>query len=813
MRKIKAGRDVIGQIVHLPLPLPTALFSLPSPPARLVGRTADLQALLNELAPQGSPGSEDGRDADAREGGVDSFGVVVSALAGMGGVGKTALALAAGAIAHHEQWFCAELYVDLRGHTPGADPLPAEVALDVLLRQAGADPQDIPPQPAERAAFYRSVLAGLSEADERHRPVLVVADNARSTAQVRPLLPGPGRHRLVATTRGGLHSLTGTHRLDLDVLAPQDSLALLAFALKAGDPRDTRAGDEAGLGRLAGVCGHLPLALEIAAAQLARKPRLPPGRLAERLETASRVDKLTDRGPDAERTRVLRAVFDTSLDQLPPQEARVFLLVACAPGPTTSTAAAAALTGLDVGEAEEALEELQAVHLLTQPAAGRWGAHDLLVDYARTHPCPPEDRRRALDRLLDFYTDVTGAAAGHVRALPADPVSDLFADRRAALAWLDAERPTLVAAALAAPGLGHSRAAIDLPSYLAEYLAHRRRFEELEQVARSALAAARAHGDQEGEAMAWNNLGLALRQVRRFEEAVDAHTRARDLYRQVGDAHGEAIAWNNLGGELRQVRQLKEAIDAHTRVRDLYRQVGNTHGEATAWNDLGLVLAEVRRFGEAIDAHTLARDLFQQVGDVHGEALTWNNLGLALAEVRRFEEAIEAHTRARALYQEVQDSHGEALAWGNLGNALRQVRRFKVAIDILIHTCSLFRQLGDAHGEAIAQNNLGLALAEVRRFEEAIDAYYRSGDLFQQVGDAYREMTARNNLGKVLLQVHQFDEAADAYICVRELLYQLGDPCGEAEGPFEVLGDDHSATAAWDLSSSIFQDSDSKEST
>src|SRR5690606_19492645 len=127
----------------------------------------------------------------------------------MGGVGKTALALAAGAIAHHEQWFCAELYVDLRGYTPGADPLSPEAALDVLLRQAGADPDDIPPGAAERASFYRSALAGLSEADERGRPVLVVADNARSAAQVRPLLPGPGRHRLVATTRGGLHSLTG----------------------------------------------------------------------------------------------------------------------------------------------------------------------------------------------------------------------------------------------------------------------------------------------------------------------------------------------------------------------------------------------------------------------------------------------------------------------------------------------------------------------------------------------------------------------------------------------------------------------------
>ncbi|SHK94685.1 hypothetical protein SAMN05421803_14614, partial [Nocardiopsis flavescens] len=503
MRWIVAGGDVIGQVINLPRPLPTALFSLPRPPARLAGRVAELEALLAELAPP----TGDDTDTGSSPVGDTSAGVVVSAVAGMGGVGKTALVLAAGAIASYKEWFCAELYVDLRGYTPGQEALSAEAALDVLLRQMGVDAQEIPAEAGERASFYRSALAALSRADARNRPVLVVADNARSAAQVRPLLPGTGGHRLLSTTRGGLHALAGARHVDLDVLDSADSLALLAFALTAAHPQDARADDEAGLGRLAGVCGHLPLALEITAAQLARKPLLSPDTLSERLEKAvSRVDKIKDHGTDVERTRVLRAVFDTSLDQLTPEEVRVFLLVAAAPGPTTSTTAAAVLTGLDPDEAEEVLEELQAAHLLTQPATARWGAHDLLTDHVTTHPHPPKDRPQAMARLLDHYTATTSAADQHVRALPGQEVPGEFPDREAALEWLDAERATLVAAALAAPALGHPRAAVSLPLAMAYYLNHRRSFEDLEKVSASAQKAAHAVGDAHREASAWNNL-------------------------------------------------------------------------------------------------------------------------------------------------------------------------------------------------------------------------------------------------------------------------------------------------------------------
>ncbi|MFE0266263.1 tetratricopeptide repeat protein [Nocardiopsis alba] len=784
MRWIVAGGDVIGQVVNLPRPLPTALFSLPPPPDRLVGRVADLEALLGELA----PAPEDGMRTDLPQGENASSGVVVSALAGMGGVGKTALALAAGAIAHHKGWFCAELFVDLRGYTPGSEPLSAHMALDVLLRQMGVDPEDIPVGETERSSFYRSALAALERADDRGRPVLVVADNANTAAQVKPLLPGPGGHKLVATSRGGLHSLVGARHVDLDVLDLDGALALLAAELTSHTPEDPRAEDEVGLGRLIELCGRLPLALEIAAAYLKRNPRLTPDRMADRLEkAASRVDKLADPDRGIGKERALRAVFDTSLEHLDRGGREVFLLVASTPGPTLGTAAAAVLTDLPFEEVEEVLEELAAAHLLTQPAAGRWGVHDLLADYARHHPDPPAERDQALGRLLDGYTAVVRAADQHLQALPGQSTSDLFPDRETASGWLDVERATLVAAALAAPGLGHAGAAMVLPLCLGFYLGRGRHFEDLEQVSRSAQRVAHTVGDAYSEAGVWTNIGVVLRRTRRFDEAIDAYIHACDLYHQVGEARGEAQAWNNLGLVLVDLRRFDEAIRAHFRACEVFEQAGDAHGEAGAWNNLGAVLRQVRRFDEAIGAHFRAHEVFQRVGDAHGEAQAWNNLGSALIDLRRFDEAVGVLSRACEVFRQVGDAHSEAQAWNNLGAVLKQLDRFDEAIDALSRACEVFHHAGDAHSEARAWTNLGAVLVDVSRFDEAIQAHTRAREVFQQVGDVHSEAVAWNNLGVALADLGRFDEAIDAHTRACDLYHRTGDTHGEA-GAWRNLG-------------------------
>ncbi|WP_019608853.1 tetratricopeptide repeat protein [Nocardiopsis sp. CNS-639] len=749
--------------IHQSPVAPMALDAVPGPPDGFTGRGEALREVTARLDPAAAHGPG---------------AVVVSALSGMGGVGKTALALKAAQTAWEKGWFCAHLFVDLHGYTPHTPPVEALAALDALLRQVGVDPDDIPVEVGERAGFYRAALQSLSRADERGRPVLVVADNAHHLDQVEPLLPGPGGHRLLVTSRARL-AVGGHQPLSLDTLPTGEAVELITARLGTGDPRS---GDTEGLAALTQRCGRLPLALKIAAALLARAPHLRPGEMAQRLDETAR---FTDGRDD------LTAVFAASLDHLSPEWVQVFALVGSHPGPDISTAAAAALTGLEDEEVEEVLEELAAAHLLTAYPSGRWAMHDLLANHARHHPLPAQGteqtgqedpRQRALVRLLDFYTTTAAAADDHLRALNGDTPPAVFTGRAQALAWLEAEHDNLIAAAHTAHRIGHTTTAIRLPATLAGYLGLRRRFEEAIAVHTLARDTAHQHDDTRGEATAWTNLGNALRQARRFEEAISAHTRARDLHQQVGGARSEATAWNNLGGALREVRRFEEAIEAHTRAREAFQQVGAAHREATAWNNLGNALAEVRQFDEAIDAHTRARDLYQQVGDAHGEATAWNNLGLALRQVRQFDEAIDAHTRARDLYQQVGDAHGEATAWNNLGLALRQVRQFDEAIDAHIHDLAYCQQIGDVHGEATAWNNLGGALREVRRFEEAIQAHTRARDLHQQVGGARGEATAWNNLGGALAEVRREQEAREAF--------------ERAVQGFRATGDEHSLAIA-----------------
>jgi tetratricopeptide (TPR) repeat protein len=747
--------------IHQSPATPMALDAVPGPPDGFTGRGDALREVTDRLNPEAAQGPG---------------AVVVSALSGMGGVGKTALALKAAQTTWEKGWFCAHLFVDLHGYTPHTPPVTGPAALDVLLRQVGVDPKGIPVEVGERAGFYRAALQALSRADERGRPVLVVADNAHHLEQVEPLLPGPGGHQLLVTSRARL-AVGGHQPLSLDTPPADEAVELITARLGTGDPRT---GDTEGLAALARRCGHLPLALKIAAALLARTPHLQPGELAQRLDKTA---QFTDGRDD------LTAVFTSSLDHLPAEWVRVFALLGSNPGPDISTAAVAALTGLESERVEEVLEELAAAHLLTAHPGGRWSMHDLLADHARHHPMEDvgaeqngqdDPREQALVRLLNFYTAVADAADDHLRALNGDTPPAVFTGRAQTLAWLEAEHDNLIAAVHTAHRIGHTHTAIALPGVLAEYLQLGRRFEDAIAVHTLARDTAHQHDDAHNEAVAWTNLGNALRQVRRFEGAIDAHTRAREAFQQVGDACGEATGWTNLGNALHQVRRFEEAIDAHTRAREAFQQVGDARGEATAWNNLGNALQEVHRFEESIDAHHHDLTYCQRVGDTRGEATAWNNLGNALRQVRRFEEAIDAHTRARDLHQQAGDTHAEATAWNNLGNALHQVRRFEEAIDAHTRAREAFQQVGDAHGEATAWNNLGLAFRQVRRFEESIDAHHHDLTYCQRVGDTRGEATAWNNLGNALRQVRRFEEAIDAHTRARDLHQQAGDTHAEA---------------------------------
>lgn len=449
-------------------------------------------------------------------------------------------------------------------------------ALDALLRGLGVPGEHIPPGAEERAGLYRSALAQLTG------PVLVIADNASSEGQVRLLLPGPGPHKVIVTSRHTLAGL-GARQLDVTVLDQESAFVLLDRVLRAARPGDARiTASPQDAAALARVCGGLPLALQITAALLVADPSLTVAELGSGLaDEVHRLEELAyDEGSGSSPVSVA-AAFELSYRQLGVSAARMFRLMAVHPGLDLSAAVAAVLAGEPVGRARRVISQLVRAHLVelaAEAVGGRWRRmHDLLRLYARQLSDPdaePGERDQARDRLLGYYLRQAGAADEHLRALAGTPVPPEFTGREDALAWLDAERPSLIAAITMAAGTGRFEAAMRLPLSLHEYLGWRRRFDDSLTILAISRDAAQRLNNRSEEAIALTDLGTALRQVRRFEEAITACQDAAAIYRETGDRHGEGMALGNLGFALQGARRPEEAITAFQDAVELAEQIG-----------------------------------------------------------------------------------------------------------------------------------------------------------------------------------------------------------------------------------------------
>lgn len=674
-----------------------------APGVVFVGRQEETERLLAGLAP-----------------GEDAGPVVVSAVAGMGGVGKTALARFCAAEAVARDWFPGGAYVvDLQGYSPGG--LVVNTSLFApLLHQFGVAAENVPGDPAAQAAVYDQALRVLAAQGRR---VLLVLDNASTAAQLDGLLPTAGDHRVVITTRDTL-AVPGARRLDLDVLTEADALDLLDEALREADPTDGRAAD--GAAGLVKVCGLLPLAVRIAAGLLADEPDMSCAELAEELASTT-----TDGFTHGE-TKVA-PVLAASIDRLTgrdPQAAQLLSLLPLNPGPDISTEAAAALGGASVAAARTSLRTLRQAHLISL-VEHRWRLHDLVRRYLL-------DRLGAQDaaaaRLLDHYVTTAEAADTHVRALRGQQVPDLFRGRAQALAWFDAEHANLVAAAQWAAVTKYAKFTFRLASALATYQARRRHLSDWLHVSQTALKLSQRSSDPLVKGVAWNNLGLVLRELRR-DEAITAHERALDIFKQLGDRHRESMALSNLGAVLAILGRLEEAVPAQEHALEIFQETGDRHSEAATWNNLGSTLKKLGRFDESITAHENARRINQEIGNLHGEGTAWGNVAVSLERLGRLEEAVTAHERARDIFQETGDRPSEAMAWNNLGISLRKLRRAAEAITAYKHARDIFHETGDHQREGPAWLGLALALRlsqrteEARRsIDEAVAAYTKSGD-------------------------------------------------------------------------------------
>jgi tetratricopeptide (TPR) repeat protein len=651
------GRDIT---VVLPPQITPAMAGLPAASAAFTGRASGLDTLLQVLVPHRVKEAPTGDGMPS--GTARAEAVLVTAVGGMGGIGKTELALQAAHTVLGRGWFPGGvLFVDMFGYDPERRVTAAQAAAG-FVRALGIPGEYIPADAQDLSRLLRSVLDAYAT---QGRPVLMVVDNVSDQAQAAPLLPAHPDCRAIVTSRHTL-GLLGARLIDLDTLDTDQAVELLRRAVEVARPGDQRVADHLGDARqVAGACGGLPLALRIVAALLADNPGKPLAAMASDLhDHAGRLAELSY-GGDA-----LTAVFDLSYQHLPTDQALLFRLLSANPGPDISTAAAAALAGLPTAEVRRGLEALARAHLVEPGSVyGRWRMHDLVRLHSAHYGdarAGADQRPEALTRLLEHYLATTRAANAHLDPNVADPASLGFPSREQALEWLDAEYPNLTAATYAAASPGHLTAARDLPAAMWDFLLWRRRFSDWITLSQTALTAAQTLHDQRGQATALNSLGIALQEVGRFEEAITAHQDAAQIYRDTDDRHSEGTALTNLANALQEMGRFGEAITACQDAAQIFRGTGDRHGEGMAVGNLGSALQAARRFEEAITAHQQELQIIRDTGDRHSEGIALYNLGLALREVGRFEEAITAYQDAVQIFRDTGDRHLEEIALNNL---------------------------------------------------------------------------------------------------------------------------------------------------
>ena len=628
---------------------------LPNDIADFTGRDAELRQLHRLLR------------LDRR---ASSDPVVIGAIDGMAGIGKSALAIH---VAHQisERFPDGQLYLNLHGSTPGLAPVEPLNALGLLLRGLGVPDQHVPADLDAAAARFRTTAA--------NRKLLVVLDNARDAAQVRPLLPGSPTCAVLITSRQILATLEGAHPVHLDLLRPDHAIELLARI--AGQ---RRIGDDPlAAAVLVELCGYLPLAIRIAGARLAARPGWPLRVMVGLLDDATRrLEELT-----VGRLAV-RAAFDVSLRVLQESDDRVdragaqaFGLLSLPDGPDLSLAAAARLLGQDEGPTQMLLERLIDVQMLESPAPGRYLMHDLLRLFAREQAQRqerPAARRAALRRVLNWYRASAQRAnrlvqpANLRRGGGGEAGGVEFQDRAGALAWLEAERRNLLAAARQAAEQPRPLAAVtvalaDALFFFAQARGYWRDWEELNQLA---IRVSRQLGDRTAESRALSDLAGAHYRFGRLDEAIEHLEQALRIHRDLGDLAGESAVLGNLTIAYHESGRLEEAIASCERGRMICRQTGYRYGEAIHVNTLGRVYQAQGRLDDAIDALRMALEIFEDLGDAYGQGISSANLGEAYRLAGRAAEAVEFCERGLARFREVGDRSYEAEALARLGSAL-----------------------------------------------------------------------------------------------------------------------------------------------
>ena len=693
--------------------------------------------------------------------------VGIYAIGGMAGVGKTAFAVHA---AHRlaELFPAGQIFLSLHGHTPGQQPVDPNDALASLLLTIGVPAGQVPTGLEARIALWRDQLAS--------RRLLLVLDDALSSEQVLPLLPGASGSLILVTSRRHLTALEGATAISLDILWPGEAAALLVgLAARPG-----LSPDDAAVSELARLCGYLPLAIGMLARQLHHHPAWSVAvRAAELAAERDRLDLMATENVS------VAAAFDLSYEDLAPDQQTLFRRLALHPGTEFDGFAAAALDGTDLAAARRGLELLYDQYLLTEIAQGRYRMHDLIRQHARTladRLDPEHDREQAVSRMLDYYQHTAALAESLLarRTVPAFAASTtstrapVLDGREQALGWARAERASLLACLDHAVATGQHARVIALTTGLAGLLRHDGPWAEALTRHATALRAAQHLGDRLGQANVLADLGRFRLLTDDFEGAARDLGEALGIYRAAGNQLGQANVLNNRGDMRRLIgdypaaaRDLKDALG-------LYRDLGNRLGQANVLTNLGIMRRLTGDYLAAAADLEEALGLYRDLGDHPGQAMALNNLGLTRRGTEDFAGAVRDLDEALSISRGTSDHLDVANALAYLGTVRRRTGDLSGAARDLEEALSIYREIGNRSAEAEALNEAGTLYRTQGDLGQARFYHQRALDLAREIGVAWDEAHALAGLGRCALPAGPPQRAASQLRQALEIFRRIG---------------------------------------
>lgn len=750
--------------------------NLPHQPP-LVGRRTELQA-LGAVAETATP-----------DGCVISL-ESLSTLSGMAGVGKTAVAVH-GAHRLAEKYPDAQLYLDLRGHSPVEDPLDPGTALATLLRLLGAPAETIPLELENRTALWRTMLAD--------RRAVIVLDDAVSVHQIRPLLPGSSASLAIITSRRHLTGLPHARHIPLDVLPDDDAVAL--FRAFAGSERTN---DVEEITRIIRQCGCLPLAIELVASRFRAHPSWTLTTLADRL---ARPEGRLDEIRDADHHEV-KHVFDLMYQTLAAEDRTAFRRLSLHPGQDFTTEVAAASLDLPPAAVERTLESLLAAHLIREPTPDRYQYHDLLREYGRSRAVlddTTQERSDVLHRLIDFYAAAADGAdrLAYPRRTRSAPPHDLprhrmphWPDADTARSWFVAERTNLLAVEAYARGHDQPGTAARLAYAMAGFLNAECHWHDAHAVLRPAVEHWSHTDDSAALCRALSHLSTLHAHAGRYPEAAETGERALEIARATADVEAEGEALRTLGTLHWHLGEHRAALVLFQKSFGLTAFSGDPWDRARGYNNIAVTLLFLGEHDRAREHFEKALTGFTEAGDHTSLGKALNNLGDLHMRVGDLESARRSFEKSLIYLERSGNRYDRATVHGSLADALIELGEMDAAAALYQETLVEFRALGDQKSQADTLIGLGEAHRRAGDMVEAVRHLTDALDIAQRIGATHQEAQARRRLGQTHFtagrlssairhlsaattlaeRMHDADETVQAQRALAEAQLASGDP-------------------------------------